>query len=136
MNGYDGDSFFTLSQAGQVGLLVLTVILSIGLIWLIWRLGRRCRWLPSVVIGLSAYLVFSWLSPQIYYAYYLVYFDDLPVQWVIRWPPNVLNALQEFTFTSRPSLAAHGRGILGWLCIAAALAPRQWWGQWRRKRVA
>ncbi|MEM7058660.1 MAG: hypothetical protein AAF557_13795 [Pseudomonadota bacterium] len=119
---YDGDSFYTLGLAGQAGLLVLSLFLSIGTVWLAWRLSRRARWITRALIGLGVYVVFTWISPQVYYAYYLQIIDGLPVQWVVRWPPELAVAIVEFTFTGRFSLAAHGRGILGWMCILVPLA--------------
>ena len=111
---YNEDSFFTLSVGGQIGLAILSLVLSAGLIWLVWRLGRRSRWITRILIGLGGYMIFAWASPQIYYSYYLMIFDGLPLQWVIRWPPEMAEAIREITFTARDSLASHGRGILGW----------------------
>ena len=119
---YEGDSFFTLSPAGQVGLAILSAVLAIGAVWIAWRLARRSGRVTRALIGLGVYMVFTWLSPQIYYAYYLMIFDGLPGQWVIKWPPEIATAVAEFTFTGRSSLGAHGRGILGWVCVLVSLA--------------
>jgi len=119
---YEGDSFFSLGPFGQVGLVALSIVLTIAAVWLAWRISRRSRWVTRALIGLGVYVVFSWISPQIYYAYYLQVFDGLPVQWVIKWPPDIAKATAEFTFTGRFSMASHGRGILGWLCVLIPLA--------------
>lgn len=116
------DSFFALTMGHQVGLAVLSLTLAIGLLWCCWQIGRRSRWLTRALISLGAFVVFSWVSPQVYYTYYLMIFDDLPVEWVITWPPDMAKTVAEFTFTGRSSLAAHGRGVLGWLCVLIPLA--------------
>ena len=118
---YEGDSFFTLSPLGQVGLVLLSVALATATVWLAWRVALRSRLITRALIGLGVYMVFAWVSPQLYYSYYLMIFDGLPIQWVIKWPPEMMRAVAEFTFTDRSSLAAHGRGILGWLCVLVPL---------------
>lgn len=118
---YTDDTFFTLSPFGQVGLAVLSLVLATTTTWFAWRLARRSRWVTRVLTGLGVYMVFAWASPQIYYAYYQMVLEGLPVQWVAKWPPDIDRAVAELTFTGRVSLAAHGRGILGWLCVLVPL---------------
>lgn len=119
---YASDSFFTLGLPGQVGLAILSTVLAFGTVWLAWRFSRRLRWVTRALLGLGVYMVFAWASPQVFYTYYVMIFDGLPIQWVVKWPPEVAKAVAEFTFTGRVSLAAHGRGILGWLCVLVPLA--------------
>ena len=72
----------------------------------------------------AAYLgfwLFVWLSPQVYYQYYRLIFDGLPVQWVVG-RPELGEAMRLLTFTGPANLSAHGQGVLGWamLCVAFA----------------
>ncbi|MEL6997575.1 MAG: hypothetical protein AAFP68_04875 [Pseudomonadota bacterium] len=118
--GYDGDSFFTLSSAGQAGLAVLSFCLAIGMIVLTGWLARGHRPILRIAIWLAAFTAFLALSPQVYYTYYRVIIPGLPLQWVVAWP-DPLEALRLLAFADRPTLSAHGRGILGWLMLIAAL---------------
>ena len=84
---YRDDSFFTLGLLEAAGLLVVTALLVLGVLALARRLcrgglGRR------LVAAAGLFWVFLWLSPQVYYAYYQLIFDGLPVQIVIGWPPG------------------------------------------------
>lgn len=127
MTVYDGDSFFTLSLMGRVGLIALSALLTAVTIWLSWRLagriGRRRRLVTRVLIALAALYLFTWLSPQIYYGYYLMIFDGLPLQVVVGPPPSPATVAQHLTFQSNATLSDHGKGALGWLLIAASLIP-------------
>ena len=116
---YQGDSFFTLDSGGQIGLAVLSAVLSIAMLLLTWRLaaGRRPIW--RVVIWGLLFFLFVWLSPQLYYTYYRMIIPGLPLQWVIPWP-DLMEPVALLTFTAGESLSAHGRGILGWAMLAMA----------------
>lgn len=118
---YASDSFFTLTIAGQIGLAALSLILG-GLIIAIYvRLaGRIPHWSMRIVLALLIFWAFAWLSPQIYYGYYLLIIDGLPVQWVVRRPPGPAELLSLMTFQGPGTLSAHGQGGLGWLLLGAA----------------
>ena len=118
--GYDGDSFFTLSPTGQAGLAVLSFCLAIGMIVLTGWLARGHPLILRLAPWLAAFTAFLALSPQVYYTYYRAIIPGLPLQWVIAWP-DPLEALRLLAFVDRPTLSAHGRGILGWLMLIAAL---------------
>ena len=120
MTHYDGDSFFRLSV---IGLITLSVFLTALTIWLSWWIGRRRRLVTRILIALAALYLFTWLSPQIYYGYYLMIFDGLPLQIVTGPPPSPTSVAQLLTFQSNATLSDHGKGALGWLLIAASLIP-------------
>jgi hypothetical protein len=120
---YRDDSFFTLGLVEAVGLLVVSVLLVLGVLALARRLcrGRLGR---RLVAAAGLFWVFLWLSPQVYYAYYQLIFDGLPVQIVIGWPPGAETVLRRLVFAGPATLAAHGQGVLGW--GLAVVAVRKW----------
>ena len=114
---YTGDSFFTLSYAGQIGLAALSVFLSAFFIWLAVRITRKSGRLVRIIASLVLFVLFVWLTPQVYYAYYIMVFDDLPVQWVIKTPPSPAELGRLLIFAGSDNLSAHSKGILGWLIL-------------------
>lgn len=115
---YENDSFLTLSIIERIGLLGVTLVLSIALIWLFWKTIYWVNvWLRPFLALVFLY-VFIWLSPQIYYLYYLVIFDFLDLKNVIHPPFNPLILANLLTFTESGKLADHGKGVLGWILIA------------------
>ncbi|MEO1249264.1 MAG: hypothetical protein AAFW76_05430 [Pseudomonadota bacterium] len=85
---YEGDSFFTLSMGGRVGLLLISFALAAAILALAWRLTHE-RPLPwRLAIAAVLFYLSVWLSPQIYYLYYLLIFDGLPWQIVVKRPPG------------------------------------------------
>ena len=122
---YSEDSFFTLSPLHGIGLLVLTAALSLSMLWITRALSRK-RGLPwRIAIPVCGFVLFVWLSPQVYYAYYLAIFDDLPVQLVVGPVPDLIEALRYASFTGPANLSAHGQGVLFWLMLAVSLACRR-----------
>jgi len=121
---YDTDSFFTLGTWGRVGLLAISAALT--LLWVLLAIQlRRFSRLRAGLAGLALFWLFVWLSPQFYYAYYLLLFDGLPIQWVAR-APEPATILRLLSFTERATLSAHGVGILGWLVLLSAILwPRR-----------
>ena len=117
---YQNDSFFSLGVGGQIGLaalsFVLTILVLLGAAWLMRGRGIAFR----LAIAFAAFALFVWLSPQIYYSYYFMIFEDLPVQWVIGWP-SLKTAFSFASFTGPSNLSAHGQGVLFWLLAALAL---------------
>ncbi|EFL88908.1 conserved hypothetical protein [Ahrensia sp. R2A130] len=81
------------------------------------------------MIAVIAFALFDWLTPQIYYFYYMVLIDNLPLQIVTQMPPSPLKLLHLLTFSERSNLSFHSRGLLGWTLIAGAAL------QWRRPTV-
>ena len=118
---YEGDSFFTLTLAGQVGLLLLSTLLMVLSIWLVWRLGKN-RSLPTcIVLAAVVYFAFIWLAPQIYYTYYLFLFDSLPIQIVVQSPPGIKDLFDLMFFRENQNLSFHAQGALGWLLLGVGL---------------
>ncbi len=122
---YAGDSFFTLGQGGRIGLVLLSLVLMGLCVALVWRLVRGVGRVWRVLIALGVFWAFLWLSPQIYYAYYWMIFEDLPVQIVVGTPPGIADVARLATFTDRASLAHHGQGAFAWLLLLVALARRR-----------
>lgn len=122
---YPDDSFFTLSLAGQVGLALLSCLLAVGTVLLVWRVSRRGVPVLRLLMGLAVFWVFVWLSPQVYYGYYLLIFDGLPLQWVVQNPPSLVHVAELLGFAAQEDLSHHGQGVLGWLCIGTALWPER-----------
>ncbi|MEL7257221.1 MAG: hypothetical protein AAFN80_05170 [Pseudomonadota bacterium] len=118
---YTEDSFFTLGTGGQIGLALLSVCLFALCLALVFYLGRSWRRLPRIGLAIALFWAFEWLSPQIYYQYYILVFDGLPWQIVIKSPPSPERIAKLLLFSHDPSLSAHGRGLLAWAMIAIAL---------------
>ncbi|MEP3196545.1 MAG: hypothetical protein ABJO57_01630 [Lentilitoribacter sp.] len=115
---YENDSFLTLTVAERIGLVCVTLLLSAALIWLFWVAIKRVNFWVCPLLALVFLYVFIWLSPQIYYLYYLVIFDFLDFKNVIHPPFNPLTLFNLLTFTESGKLADHGKGVLGWILIA------------------
>ena len=127
---YADDSFFSLPVIGQYGLAALSLALSIATCWLTWKIGRgRPIWI-RLALALLAFWLFIWLSPQIYYHYYMLFFPDLPWQIVVKPPPGPGTVAELMGFQARENLANHSRGILAWLLVVLALV-----GSWRETRA-
>lgn len=111
---YREDSFHTLTLEGQAGLLILSMVLGGLLIWAARRTTRR-RFLAIRLGGaVLVFWAFLWLSPQIYYLYYMILIDGLPLQNVIKSPPGVTEMASLLTFTDCATLSNRGKGVLGW----------------------
>ena len=117
---YAEDSLFTLSLPGQLGVVAIALLLSGSLIWVAWRFAPRAIW-TSALMGLGLFWIYTWLSPQVFYQYFHLLFEDLPRQWVIWPPPGPDKIFELLTFSGRPSLSAHGHGVLGWVLIGLGL---------------
>lgn len=119
---YDGDSFFTLGIGGQVGLVLLTVVLSVLIIMLTHRVAVMIRWkVWAVVSALTLFWLFVWLSPQVYYFYYLLIIPGLPFQAVVGLPPPAGETLVDLIlFRGDATLSSHGKGALFWIMAATA----------------
>ncbi|MEX0286159.1 MAG: hypothetical protein AB3N23_16255 [Paracoccaceae bacterium] len=125
---YRGDSFHTLSAAGQVGLAALSLGLAVLTLWAVRRLTRGQVWPIRLGTAVAAIWLFDWLSPQVYYLYYMTLFD-IPAQIVIRTPIGPLDLLRLLSFSGESSLSAHSRGALGLACMATAFWPEQHGGR-------
>ena len=114
---YRQDSFFDLSQLGQIGLLCISTGLFFAMLLLARTLLRkRPVWL-RIGGALFLFWLFVWASPQIYYQYYRLLIEGLPQQWVI-WPPaQPTEALKLLFFQGPHNLSAHSQGLLGWCLL-------------------
>lgn len=124
---YQGDSFHTLSGGGQIAVLCLSLVLLALWMAACRHLARGRKIALRLAIALVLFALFEWLSPQAYYLLYIQIFD-LPLQWVAGAPPGPVRLLRLLTFTAEWDLSHHGRGLLGWMLIGAAL----WTGRGRR----
>jgi len=122
---YTHDSFHTLTWPGQLGLISLSLILAAALLFIAWLMMARMTTIPRIGIAASLFYLFAWLSPQIYYTYYLTLFDKLPWQIVIKTPPTPWPLIELLAFQGPATLSAHSLALLGWTLIASILAvPR------------
>jgi hypothetical protein len=123
MTGFAEDSFFTLSLMERIGLLSLSLVLSAICIVLVYLIPY---WRPlRVFIAVVVFYLFVWLSPQLYYLYYIMIFDGLPWQMVVRMPPLLSDLFAVVFFVQSENLAKVSQAILFWLMIFAAIARRQ-----------
>ena len=119
---YDGDSFFNLTASGQAGLAALSGVLAMAMVWLVWRIARHRGVVLRLLIAAGLFTGFLWLSPQIYYLYYLAVFDGLPLQWVPALWPRPDHAALTLVFSRSDTLAAHSQGVLGIVMVCVAFA--------------
>lgn len=118
---YANDSFFTLSLPGQFGLLLLSTFLTIIIFVGFWKLTKRCNIFFKLGLSVSILWLFVWLSPQIYYSYYLFLFDDLEFKNITKRPPTAADIVSLMTFSNRVDFSNHGKGLLGWGLIFLSL---------------
>lgn len=123
---YAQDSFFTLTLPGQIGLGVLSTVLAIGLVTMTWQITCRRKLMLRLLAALALFWLFVWLSPQVYYGYYMLLFDGLPVQRVIRTPPSLFDLAKLLGFVGGNDLSGHGLGVLGWVILLTALRPQRY----------
>lgn len=96
---WSGDSFYHLDPIEQFGLLAWSMLLIFILGWIsalkTGRIEHQFRskasisnrpslatHLLDIIITLALFELFYAFSPQLYYGYYLIIFDDLPLQWI------------------------------------------------------
>ncbi|WP_306115165.1 MULTISPECIES: hypothetical protein [unclassified Roseovarius] len=114
---YQEDSFLTLGAWGRVGLVILSLCLAMLMLWVVRIAGRGRGIALRILLAFLLFWAFLWLSPQIYYLYYLMLFDGLPWQNVVQPPPSPSEVLKVLSFTDEISLSNHGKGVLGWAMI-------------------
>lgn len=122
---YSSDSFFTLSVAGQIGLLLVSVFMAIVTLGFTRLLTFHRPYILRPFIWGVVFISFIWLSPQGYYTYYRLIFDGLPAQSVIQAPPRPEVLWAYLTFSGAATLSAHAIGVLGWLTLVVAMLPRR-----------
>ncbi|WGH77409.1 hypothetical protein [Jannaschia ovalis] len=93
-----------------------------ALLWALalWLVARAPRGWARLWAALGAFWAFVWLSPQVYYLFYIAHFDGLPWQVVTGPPPAPGRLLRLLAFAQEASLSRHGQGVLGWSLLALA----------------
>ena len=125
---YESDSFFSLTVAGQAGLVGVSAVLATLTIWGLVTCARRLPLVMRLPLALGLFWLFVWLSPQVYYLYFMVLTDALPLQNVVHSPPRLDNIAKLLGFVGKTSLAHHAQGLFGWLLILVSLVirPTDW----------
>lgn len=118
---YANDSFFTLGIGGQIGLVLLSLVLTLAIVAAFWVFTKQRNVFVKLGLSVVVLWLFVWLSPQIYYTYYLFLFDSIEAQNVIKSPPTVSKILSLMTFSDRANFSHHGKGLLGWLLIVVSV---------------
>lgn len=122
---YEGDSFYTLTVWGQIGLASVSVLFACVAL----GMTRVMTWAKPIYLKVPIWIVlfitFVWASPQGYYTYYRMIFDGLPAQSVLGPLPPPQELLGLLTFTGKATLSAHSVGVLGWAMLAVALWPQR-----------
>ncbi|WP_299043693.1 hypothetical protein [uncultured Tateyamaria sp.] len=122
---YNGDSFYTLTMWGQIGLACVSLLFAALALGFTRLLVLRRPLIMRVPVWIVAFITFVWASPQGYYTYYRMIFDGLPAQSVIKAPPPPQELVALLTFTGPATLSAHSTGVLGWLMFAVAIWPQR-----------
>lgn len=117
---YDGDTFFALTMTARVGLVLLSVGLAALTAAVFIKVSRSLAWPARLFLALVFLWVFVWLSPQAYYLYYMMVFENLPLQNVVQSPPGPGDIFYLLSFTAKADLSHHARGLLGWTLIGLA----------------
>jgi hypothetical protein len=118
---YTEDSYFTLSNPGQFGLLVVSGTLAAITLFACWRMTIKRRLFTRLIMGLAVFYAFVWLAPQVYYTYY-IFLLGVPWQIIIQMPPSALSIVKLLSFSDVGNLSHHSRGLLGWLILITAMA--------------
>lgn len=118
------DTFFQLSDLGQIGTAAISVVLCVIMLWLCWRVVRREPLWLRLVLALVLFLLFEWLSPQIYYFWYMVVYPGLSLQWVVGFWPRPPDVLSTLALQRSDTLSGLSRALLGWGMIGLALLAR------------
>jgi len=118
---YENDTFYHLSLLDRAGLVFLSVILFSIIAYLSIKLTSNLKLPAKIISALFIFWLFVWVSPQIYYFYYLLIFENLPLQVVIQAPPDPFEIFQIISFTGKPDLSAHSKGIFFWLIMLLML---------------
>ena len=118
---YGSALFSSLSLYGQIGLLILSVVLFVLAVAVTRVIVTGWPAVVRLMLALIVLWCFMWLSPQAYYSYYSLLSDDMPQKWVIASPPPLGLTLRVITFSGPPDLIHHAYGALGLLLMGSAL---------------
>ena len=124
-NGYEGDSFATLSLTGKIGVIAISTA-GLAAIYAVCaaKTGRLLRDQPTrpalvvldVIVSICIFGLIYAVSPQVFYTFYQFLFPDLPDQNVLRWPLALEQFRSAIALAPTGSLSSHLAGI-GWLGI-------------------
>ena len=98
---------------------MISIALAVATLAVGWVIKRGHSILVRILLAIVLYVLFIALSPQVYYLYYINIFDNLPLQWVARWPGR--EPLDFFLFQGPDNMSAHSQGLLGWVLIGLAI---------------
>ncbi|SEW37727.1 hypothetical protein SAMN04488515_2388 [Cognatiyoonia koreensis] len=136
-DGYVGDSFWTLSDVGQIGVIAICLsgLLTVATVnaWKTLAILRMSHhrwrisvWLLDVVLGLGVFAIAYVLSPQVFYSFYQQLFPSLPDQWVIDSAANWTKLLKVTSPRHGASLSDHIAGIaMGGIVLFTAYLHRR-----------
>jgi len=122
---YADDSIHTLSTTQQIGLCFISLALLCMMVLLSLKLFKNKPVIVRIIIAIGLFYLFIWLSPQLYYAYYLLIFMDLPIQLVIKAPPGIGPLVKILTLQNSVTLSNHSLAFLGWALISLALMKQR-----------
>ena len=122
---YSNGSIHTLTVVQQIGLSFISLTLLSMMIFLSLKLFKNKPMLVRIMVVIGFFYLFVWLSPQLYYAYYILIFEDLPIQHVIKAPPGVGPLVKILTLQNYTRLSDHSLAFLGWVLISLALLKRK-----------
>ncbi len=114
---YAGDSFFSLTMIGRTGLILVSVVLAAVTVAAFLKCARKLPAAARLLLALVFFWAFVWLSPQLYYLYYMILIDGLPLQNIVQKPPGLSEIVKLLSFGGKASLAHHSQGVLGWTLI-------------------
>jgi len=130
LNGYPGDSLFTLDPAEIAGVVLISLTLITSFFWLLSLIllplaravaARPVTRVAAAIVSLAgALLVFGMshtVSPQIYYTFYRWIIPGLPDQWVIKTWLDTERLIGAAALAPGGTLSAHLTGVTIW-CVA------------------
>ncbi|MEM7634235.1 MAG: hypothetical protein AAF299_06730 [Pseudomonadota bacterium] len=118
---YEGDTFFSLTLAARFGLVLLSLGLAALMLAVFVRLTCLLAWPVRLLLAPAFLWLFVWLSPQVFYLYYMMLFDDLPLQIVVQSPPRPSKIAHLLSFSDKAALSHHAIGLLGWALVGLAV---------------
>ena len=104
------------------------------------RQGQLLRFaglvLADGLLGLAIFYLFLWLSPQLYYLYYLTLFESLTWQVVVAAPPSLGQLFALLQIPADASLAEISLGVLGrgLLLVTLLTAAQRLWRPYVTRR--
>lgn len=151
LNGYPGDSLFTLEPAEIAGVIAISLTLITLFFWLLSLVltplanavaGNPPARAGAAIAGLAGSLllfgVSHTVSPQIYYTFYRWIIPGLPDQWVIKTWLDFERLAGAAALAPDGSLSAHLTGVTIW-CVAIFVvwifAMRWKEGEWQASPI-